>query len=65
MLKHLPAKSLKVIENDLLYSKEEVKIPYNMDRRLSGALVVSNQVIHNITRSDGNFRDRKLSLEIN
>ena len=59
MLKHLPAKSLKVIENDLLCSKEEVKIPYNMDRLLSGALVVSNQVIHNVTRSDGNFQDRE------
>ena len=32
MLKHLPAKSLKVIENDLLYSKEEVMIPYGLDR---------------------------------
>ena len=33
MLKHLPAKSIKVIENELLYSKEEVVIPYNLDRR--------------------------------
>ena len=33
MLKHLPAKSLKVIENDLLFSKEEVVIPYNLDRK--------------------------------
>ena len=32
MLKHLPAKSLKVIENDLLYSKEKVMIPYHLDR---------------------------------
>ena len=36
MLKHLPAKSLKVIENNLLYSKEEVVIPYNLDRRFHG-----------------------------
>ena len=35
MLKHLPAKSLKVIKNDLLYSKEVV-IPYNLDRRFHG-----------------------------
>ena len=33
MLKHLLAKSIKVIENELLYSKEEVVIPYNLDRR--------------------------------
>ena len=32
MLKHLPAKSQKVIENDLLYSKEEVVILYGLDR---------------------------------
>ena len=30
MLKHLPAKCLKVIENDLLHSKEEVVIPYDL-----------------------------------
>ena len=27
MLKHLPTKALKVIENDLLYSKKKVKLP--------------------------------------
>ena len=60
MLKHLPAKSLKVIENDLLYSKEEVVIPYNFDRRVSGIFLDGNKrVIHNVTRSDGNFRDRE------
>ena len=60
MLKHLPAKSLKVIENDLLYSKEEVLIPYDLDRRLHGmAKDANNRVIYNITRSDGNFRDRE------
>ena len=60
MLKHLPAKSLKVIENDLLYSKEEVVIPYNLERRFHGMVKdASNRVIHNVVRSDGNFRDRE------
>ena len=60
MLKHLPAKSLKVIENDLLFSKEEVVIPYNLDRRFHGMVKdANNQVIYNVIRSDGNFRDRE------
>ena len=51
MLKHLPAKSLKVIENDLLYSKEEVVIPYNLDRRFHGMVKdANNRVIHNVIR---------------
>ena len=59
ILKHLPAKSLKVIKNDLLHSKEEV-IPYNLDRRFHGMVKdANNRVIHNVIRSDGNFRDRK------
>ena len=64
MLKHLPAKFLKVIENDLLYSKEEVVIPYNLDRRLHGMVkYANNRVIHNIVRSDGNFRDREAKFK--
>ena len=60
MLKHLPAKSLKVIENNLLYSKEEVVIQYNLDRSFHGMVKeASNRVIHNVIKSDGNFRDRE------
>ena len=60
MLKHLPAKFVKVIENDLLYSKEEVVIPYGLDRRVSGTIVDgNNRIIHNLTRSDRKFRDRE------
>ena len=33
MLKHLPEKALKVIENDLLYSKKKVKLPDGDDRQ--------------------------------
>ena len=33
MLKHLPKKALKVIENDLLYSKKKVKLPDDEDRQ--------------------------------
>ena len=33
MLKHLPKKVLKVIENDLLYSTKKVKLPDGEDRR--------------------------------
>ena len=57
MLKHLPAKSVKVIENHLLYSKEEAVIPYNLDRRFHGMVKdANNRVIHSVIRSDGNFR---------
>ena len=64
MLKHLPAKSLKVIGNDLLYSKEEVLIPYDLDRRFYGMVKdANNRVIHNVVRSDGNFRNHLESLE--
>ena len=59
-MKHLPAKSLKVIENDFLYSKEEVVIEYGLDRRLHGMVKdKNNRVMHNVTRSEGNFRDRE------
>ena len=59
MLKHFPAKSLKVMENDLLY-KEEVAIPYNLDRRFRGMFKdANNRVIHNVVRSDENVRDRE------
>ena len=33
MLKHLPKKALKVVENNLLYSKKKVKLPDDEDRR--------------------------------
>ena len=33
MLKHMPKNALKVIENDLLYSREKVKLRNNKDRR--------------------------------
>ena len=60
MLKHLSPKSLKVIENDLLFSKGEVVIPYNLDRRFHRTVKdTNNRVIHNVIRSDGNFRDRE------
>ena len=60
MLKHLPAKSLKVIGNDLLYSKEEVMIPYNLDKRFHEMVKdTNNRAIHNVIRSDENFRDRE------
>ena len=65
MLKHLHAKSLKVIENDLFYSKEEVVIPCNLDRRFHGMVKdANNRVIHNVVRSDGNFWDREAKFRI-
>ena len=33
MLKHMPKNGLKVIENDLLYSKKKVVLPDDKDRR--------------------------------
>ena len=32
-LKHVPKKALKVIENDLLYSRKKVKLPAGEERR--------------------------------
>ena len=53
------------MENDLLY-KEEVAIPYNLDRRFRGMFKdANNRVIHNVVRSDENVRDREQSLEVN
>ena len=43
-----------------MYSKEEVLIPYNLDGRFHGIVKdANNRVIHNVVRSDGNFRDRE------
>ena len=36
MLKHMPKNALKVIENDLLYSKKKVVLPDDKDRRDEG-----------------------------
>ena len=33
ILKHIPQKALAVIQNDLLYSKKQVKLPDDKDRR--------------------------------
>ena len=33
MLKHMPKNALKVIENDLLYSRKKVKLPTSEERR--------------------------------
>ena len=60
MLKHLPAKSLKVTEKAFLYSKKEVVISYNLDRRFHGMVKdANNRVIHNVVRSNENFPDRE------
>ena len=42
-LKHLPEKSLEVIENDLLYSQKPVVIQYGFDRRVHGSLLHANK----------------------
>ena len=60
MLKHLPEKSPKVIESDLLYSQKPVVVQYGFDRRVNGSLLDANkQKVSNVIRTDANFRDRE------
>ena len=60
MLKHLPQKSLKVIQHDLLYSQKPVVIPYGFDRQVHGSLKKADgTVIFPVDRSDDNFDERE------
>ena len=60
MLKHLPQKSLKVIQHDLLYSQKPVVIPYGFDRRVHGRLIKADKsLLLPVDRSDDNFDDRE------
>ena len=54
ILKHLPADALKVIENDLLYSKKKVKLPDGEDRRARFTAAGGDA----LDRSDLNLTDR-------
>ena len=54
MLKHLPQKALKVIENDLLYSKKKVKLPDDEDRRDERTAAGEDADI----RTDNNINER-------
>ena len=60
MLKNLPEKSLKVIEDDFLYSQKPVLLQYGFDRRVHRSLLNANKrKVSNKIRTDANFRDRE------
>ena len=54
MLKHLPKKALKVIENDLLYSTKKVKLPDDEDRQDERTAAGEDADI----RTDNNINER-------
>ena len=57
MLKHLPEKSLKVVQHDLLYSQKPIVFSNNQDRRLHYDLTATKTTKPSIA-ADANFRDR-------
>ena len=58
MLKHLPEKSLKVVQHDLLYSQKSAVLPNNLDRRLHCGLTAAKSSKPSVA-ADANFRDRE------
>ena len=63
MLKHLPQKSPKVIQHDLLYSQKPVVIPHEFDRRVHGSLKKADgTLLLPVDRSDDNFDDREANF---
>ena len=54
MLKHVPKKALKVIENDLLYSRKKVKLPAGEERRDEHTANAENAN----NRTDDNINER-------
>ena len=58
MLKHLPEKSLKVVQRDLLYSQKPVVFSNNQDRRLHYDLTATKTTKRSIA-ADASFRDRQ------
>ena len=54
MLKHVPKKALKVIENDLLYSRKKIKLPAGEERRDEHAANAENAN----NRTDDNIDER-------
>ena len=65
MLKHLPKKALKVIENNLLYSKKQVKLPDGEDRqdeRTAAGEDANNRTDDNIDEIIQKFQNRLKSI---
>ena len=62
MLEHMPKDALKVIENDLLYSREKVKLPVNEDRRDEHA--VNNKDANNRTNDNLDERITKFQNQL-
>ena len=62
MLEHMPKDALKVIENDLLYSREKVKLPVNEDRRDEHA--VNNKDTNNRTNDNLDERITKFQNQL-
>ena len=53
ILKHMPKEALKAYEKTLLYSKEKVNLPNNMDKRLNNTTTVNAT-----NRTDANLTDK-------
>ena len=62
MLKHLPEKSLKVVQHDLLYSQKPVVFSNNQDRRFHYDLTVTKTTKPGVA-ADANFRDREAKFQ--
>ena len=58
MLKHVPKDALDVIENDLLYSKEKVKLPANEDRRDKRTEAADNRTDVNLDNRITKFQNQ-------
>ena len=61
MLKHVPKKALKVIENDLLYSRKKVKLPAGEERRdehTANAENANNRTDNNIDERIQKFQNQ-------
>ena len=61
MLKHVPKKALKIIENDLLYSRKKVKLPAGEERRdehTANAENANNRIDDNIDERIQKFQNQ-------
>ena len=61
MLKHLPEKSLKVIQHDLSYSQKPVFFTKGLDRRPH--YCIESSTANPSVLTDGNFRDRETKFQ--
>ena len=58
MLQHLPKKALKMIQNNLLYSKEKVNYSTGQDRRIHNSNIPANRTNSNISDRISKFQEQ-------